>query len=371
MQYKQAEEYAKGKKLTWEKRGIHIIAIGGDKLSRGLTLEGLTVSYYLRPSSMYDTLMQMGRWFGYRDGYLDLCRIFTTKNIIQNFQQISSAEKNLKEQFAEMARQGATPEEFGLAVQEDPGLLVVTNAGKRRDTDLLHISFSGKQKETVAFDPNQRKSNNSTLLKLLKSCDEEGARNEKEKQNLHWKGVPKEIVEAFLFNYKSHYQSGFKSKDIGKFVKMQIGNNIVTWDVVVINMASTKRNIKIGDFEFGAVKRAAKSYSNEKKLAIARIGDPNHELLDFSIKDRASIRDEFKKSTMESITGSFIRGFRPKERGLLLIYGITDQEKDSDYKYGGPSEEPYYGYAIGFPKNNDMKKLRMRVNDVYSEGDDD
>jgi len=369
MQYKQAEENAKGKNLPWEKRGIHIIAIGGDKLSRGLTLEGLTISYYLRPSSMYDTLMQMGRWFGYREGYLDLCRIFTTKEIIQNFQQISSAEKNLKEQFAEMARQGATPEEFGLAVQEDPGLLTVTNSGKRRDTDLLDISFSGKQKETVAFDPSARKSNNSTLLELLKSCDDKGTRDVKETQNLQWRGVPKEVIETFLNTHKSHYDSGFKSKDIGKFVTLQTGTDISTWNVVVINLVSSKREIEIGKYKFGAVKRSAKDYSNEKKLAIGRIGDPNHELLDFSAAERTVILDGFKKSPEKNITGYYIRGHRPSERGLLLIYGIADLSEDTEHSYGGEKEEPYYGYAIGFPRNNEMKKLRMRVNDVWSAGE--
>ena len=111
LQYKEAEDASEGKNLPWEKRGIHIIAVGGDKLSRGLTLEGLTISYYLRASTMYDTLMQMGRWFGYRPGYLDLCRINTTSDLMENFAQIATAEKDLIEQFREMARSGATPEE--------------------------------------------------------------------------------------------------------------------------------------------------------------------------------------------------------------------------------------------------------------------
>src|SRR6266699_2863167 len=64
-----------------ETSGINVIAVGGDKLSRGLTLEGLTVSYFLRASKMYDTLMQMGRWFGYRPGYADLCRLYTTAEL--------------------------------------------------------------------------------------------------------------------------------------------------------------------------------------------------------------------------------------------------------------------------------------------------
>ena len=56
----------------YKNKGLNVIAVGGDKLSRGLTLEGLSITYYFRNTLMYDTLMQMGRWFGYRKGYMDL-----------------------------------------------------------------------------------------------------------------------------------------------------------------------------------------------------------------------------------------------------------------------------------------------------------
>ena len=74
-----------------------MIAIGGDKLSRGLTLEGLSVSYFLRQSSAYDSLMQMGRWFGYRPGYVDLCRLYTTVDMIQWFRHVATAAEELRE----------------------------------------------------------------------------------------------------------------------------------------------------------------------------------------------------------------------------------------------------------------------------------
>lgn len=94
--------------------GIKVIAIGGDKLSRGLTLEGLCVSYFLRASRMYDTLMQMGRWFGYRPGYLDLCRLYTTSDLSEWFGHITDAAEELREEFDIMAATGATPREYGL-----------------------------------------------------------------------------------------------------------------------------------------------------------------------------------------------------------------------------------------------------------------
>jgi hypothetical protein len=95
-------------------KGLKIIAIGGDKLSRGLTLEGLCVSYFLRASKMYDTLMQMGRWFGYRPGYLDLCRLYTTSEMVEWFSHITAAAEELRAEFDLMEASGATPKQYGL-----------------------------------------------------------------------------------------------------------------------------------------------------------------------------------------------------------------------------------------------------------------
>ncbi len=112
--------------------GISVIAIGGDKLSRGLTLEGLCVSYYLRASKMYDTLMQMGRWFGYRPGYLDLCRLYTTNTLIGWYERITAASAELQREFEAMAAVGRTPADFGLRVRQHPDGLLVTSPAKLR-----------------------------------------------------------------------------------------------------------------------------------------------------------------------------------------------------------------------------------------------
>ena len=84
--------------LDYEKHrsnGLNVIAVGGDKLSRGLTLEGLIVSYFTRPTRMYDTLMQMGRWFGYRDGFIDVCRLYAPKSLVEWFEQTAVDSKFL------------------------------------------------------------------------------------------------------------------------------------------------------------------------------------------------------------------------------------------------------------------------------------
>src|SRR6185312_14927612 len=93
--------------------GLSVIAVGGDKLSRGLTLEGLSVSYYLRASRMYDTLMQMGRWFGYRPGYEDLIRIYTTSELVDWYSDITVAAEELNGKFREMADvAGSIPDQY-------------------------------------------------------------------------------------------------------------------------------------------------------------------------------------------------------------------------------------------------------------------
>ena len=100
--------------------GLTVIAVGGFSLSRGLTLEGLTVSYFLRNSLMYDTLMQMGRWFGYRQNYEDLCRIWMLREASSWYAHIAEATEELQLELKKMERANATPEQFGLAVEVTP-----------------------------------------------------------------------------------------------------------------------------------------------------------------------------------------------------------------------------------------------------------
>ena len=109
-------------------QGLNVIAVGGDKLARGLTLEGLSITYFLRGSTMYDTLMQMGRWFGYRRGYLDLCRLFTTQDHVDWYGHIAQASDELRREFDRMEAIGADPIQFGLRVRSHPSLTVTSRA---------------------------------------------------------------------------------------------------------------------------------------------------------------------------------------------------------------------------------------------------
>ena len=137
------------------KTGISVIAIGGDKLSRGLTLEGLSVSYFLRASKMYDTLMQMGRWFGYRPGYVDLCRLFTSSELNEWYRHIAVASSELLDEFDYLAESRSTPETYGLRVRTHPGCLQITALNKMRNSHEIQVSWAERLIETYQLPLNE------------------------------------------------------------------------------------------------------------------------------------------------------------------------------------------------------------------------
>lgn len=173
------------------KAGLSVIAVGADKLSRGLTLEGLSVSYYLRTSSMYDTLLQMGRWFGYRPGYEDLCRLYTTSELFNSYGEITAADNELRQDFAEMARLGQTPESFGLRVRASPAGLAVTAANKMRRGVKVRLSYSGELPETTVFSLHAEavRRNFDILERFITGLDEQST-PVVDGTSLVWRGVP-------------------------------------------------------------------------------------------------------------------------------------------------------------------------------------
>lgn len=127
------------------------IAIGGNRLSRGFTLEGLTINYFIRNTNFSDTLLQMGRWFGYRPGYIDCCKIFVTKEGIEKFDQTTLTIEDLEQRFIEMNREGTTPQEYSLKVLTHPGTLKITRPSILKNTKNVKWSYSDHLIQTTKF----------------------------------------------------------------------------------------------------------------------------------------------------------------------------------------------------------------------------
>ena len=133
------------------------IAIGGNRLSRGFTLEGLTINYFIRNTNFADTLLQMGRWFGYRPGYIDCCKIFATKEGLEKFDQTTLTIEDLEQRFIEMNNEKKTPQEYSLKVLKHPGVLKITRPSILKNTKEVNWSYSDHLIQTAKFHINKEK----------------------------------------------------------------------------------------------------------------------------------------------------------------------------------------------------------------------
>lgn len=372
----------RGEAVPWEERGEHVIAIGGDKLSRGLTLDGLTVSYYLRAAKMYDTLMQMGRWFGYRDGYMDLCRIYTTKELAEWYQFIASSSAELRQELEYMALINAEPKEFGLKVLDHPGQLAITSAGKRRNAEVLDLSYSGRISETVVFDLKYSIENLKALETLLADIAADETATPHSDGLLHWTNVGPDVVIRYLGSYRTHDDAArvVDPKKIALFIRSQLKHgdgDLTEWDVAIISRQARQYHsvrLRIGK-EVHCLERRPMRLG-QGTLAIGRLVNPSDEWLDFDEEERRAAWSRWSELRLRNgneppeqgalPSGPAIRAARPKSRGLLLVYPIcyVDQN-DTVGGYGTEPGREVTGFAVSFPASDTTQQVRYEVNSVF------
>ncbi len=369
--------------------GLKVIAIGGDKLSRGLTLEGLTCSYFLRASKMYDTLMQMGRWFGYRDKYLDVCRLFTTSELRKWMEHIADASSELQEAFEEMVNSGGTPREFGLRVRSHSSLLV-TSSVKMRHAQKVSVTFSGDVCESVAFKL-QKEAVTRNLQALSALVDSAGPNlklvGSKGGNKYLARQVSHEVVTMFLDSYVSHPDS-FKANStlIAKFVREMVKvDELTEWSILLKSGEGALFDIS-ESVKLHVATRKPESVTKEK-MSISRLLSPNDEsedLLPDYYKEalRITINQYEEKRAKDpnsvgnrppsypsgpvvrALKGKGNNGLGPlKNHGLLIIY-LIDNNADIDYETRGI---PLVGFGVSFPSSGSAVRTEYRVNNVYWE----
>ena len=229
-------DYAKAER---EGHSLTAIAVGGLSLSRGLTIEGLCVSYMYRNTRMYDTLMQMGRWFGYRPGYEELCRIHLSPDSIAWYAYITEASEELRQQIKDMGRMGKTPRDFGLYVTADPGALMITAANKMRTGTLVErqISYSGKRYEPrrLSDDEEIHRSNELLIEKAWKDGFGRGEGAVQETKKGWWvQDAPISAVEDFLLRFKVHSAAEEEFRHVIDYLR-KISERYPQGDVLLIS----------------------------------------------------------------------------------------------------------------------------------------
>lgn len=333
------------------KKGLSVIAIGGNKLSRGLTLEGLSVSYYLRASRMYDTLMQMGRWFGYRSGYVDLCRLFTSAELNRWYCQITDASNELRQEFDYMSDvTGSTPEKYALKVRTFPGTLLVTALNKLKNVVYFDLSYSGRLVQTTILFP--RKLEAERNLNILKSFIGKLGTPKFDKNAFIFRDVDSNILlDEFISNFEFH--SDLKTINVPLLKKYISDCNskkeLTKWTVAIFSSqdkGAVEFHLDTSNslYNIGLTKRRNEenTYPVEDNLFLvnnSQIISPRHEFVDFELLP-------------ENPTGRRIRNLRDPRTGLLMIYLLDPQYIDLDHNV------PLVAFAFSFPESPSDVKVR-------------
>lgn len=363
--------------------GLSVICIGGDKLSRGLTLEGLSVSYYLRASRMYDTLMQMGRWFGYRPGYMDLCRLYTTTGLIEWYRDITLADDELRRRFEDMAAAEATPLEYGLGIRNHPDGLMITAAAKMRHGKKLRLSFALSIVETITFYEDEAiiRDNFQTTERLIATIDARNPRRTASaaRDNHVWDGVDAGDIIDWLSSYVTHDGARKARADLlRRYIEARlVDDELVEWTVALLsNRGPDDRRRSIAGLDVGLTRRqrVVQDVPTDGRYVIRRLVSPDDEAIDLTAGEYedalTKTRDNWqanpgrsRRTTPPDVpSGAVIRGSRPRSRGLLLLYPL-----DPAFPRPPVGDVPVVGFAISFPRSSDDSAIEYVVNNVYWE----
>lgn len=355
---------------TKYKEGLTAIVIGGNSLSRGLTIEGLTTTYFLRPAKQYDTLMQMGRWFGYRPDYEEVCRIYIPTELQGHFAAIAMATDELKESISYMDDAKLTPMEFGLRVRNDVSGLLITARNKMRAAQMHDewVSFGDSLLETFKV------SNNSEIIErnlnafynfleiVVNNFPERVCGKDEVQHDRIWQNVPANIVWDFIAECEEMHCSADPAAELVLKASLReyILKEISSFDVALVGVG----------MQYSWTKVSSLPCLSETMLFPSR--NPEHNADDythilFNKQHVFSKSSEFgyqKKSDLErlkAIAPSGLSGhhFRsiPGRRPLLLLSFVNlpprynERKKLKNYK---PHEltklVPVYG--LSFPKSD-------------------
>lgn len=293
---------------------IKVIAIGGNQLSRGLTLEGLMTSYYLRASDQYDTLLQMGRWFGYRNGYEDLTRVFTSKLIWDYFSHLAIVEEELRSDIRRYDGPDNTPADLAVTIRTH-SRLAVTASNKLGAAQTRQTSYSDSLNQTFKFpldNPDKLQSNLKLGEVFIKKVSETSEFKES------WvKGVfistsnfsSEFIINNFFdkYNFEDRFNGSGLDKDGLRLYIIRNKFELKNWKIALAGNSQGKEPVTLGEILFNKINRSRISKNTGFDCGV--ITDKKHLLAD--LQSGALSRSDGRNS----------------DSALLLIYIINKESK--------------------------------------------
>ncbi|MEZ5284685.1 MAG: Z1 domain-containing protein [Vicinamibacterales bacterium] len=354
------------------KTGLSVIAVGGFSLSRGLTLEGLMTSYFLRNSMMYDTLMQMGRWFGYRPGYEDLCRVWMPEEAEGWYTHIADAIEELREELRVMQAANATPVQFGLKVRSHPDTLVVTARNKMGSGEKLVVSIGlGEtfaetailRRDAAALDGNRaaakRLADGLAAAGLPPSDVPLGT------GGYLIRDAPVALVEQFIGEFRNHPGSLLtESEPVRRYIQDRRSGELAYWNVLFASLRQedpfglTDRSL---GFSIHCQRRSEGARSDRDTLRVTnkqRVASRGAEKAGLSSTEIAAAESAYTGN--ENFPDRIYRKIRTQP---LLIVHLLAIGKDGEDLSG---KSPVVAWSISFPKTElEEKKVEYVVNTTW------
>lgn len=390
-------------KLNYEEYedGLRVIAVGGLSLSRGLTLEGLMTSYLYRSTRMYDTLLQMGRWFGYRPRYDDLCRIYLTETAFKWYRHISDATDELRRDIKRYEDTGLTPLDFGLRVRSDINTLLVTARNKMRTADDRTCTISLSEiaiESTDIFLSEEKKINNMKTIDELKTkILKAGYEIEKYGNSYAFHSVPKDYVLSLLDDFELPASNEYLDPlALKKFISNYEGSELEFWDVGFVNGSSDKvYNISNNSFIHYIERSFSVVGNNEDIVRMSgksrRLGNTSDGKIGIRIDNKTLKKRIFdvdkhfgntrvqprNLKQVDYFTRDYIQNNR---RPLLNIYNVVLKYNEKDKMHDKRNEnerkllksykgQDVYGIGVGIPflSHSETKFASYKVNRIWQE----
>lgn len=364
-------------RLDYTGAPVVAIAVGGNTLSRGLTLEGLVVSYFVRSATAYDTLLQMGRWFGYRKGYGDLPRIWMTDELRQWFRHIAIVEAEMRQDIERYMTGEETPESFAVRIRSHPALRI-TAAAKMQDAAKLSTAFGGRRVQTRYFrtaDEDWLLENERAGRLLVERLVAGAAEPESIGSSLLWRDTSVEEILAFLKRYRFHEYS--LESDAGlleSYIKRRNERGaLLLWNVAIVGSARANR----GKLNLGHGISAPRVIRS--KLAASGIERADIRTL-MSRRDAAIDLDGLPPGAASEATIFSLRNEQLPDHGLLTLY-VIDAQSEPQVKDREPLDAVRDVIGVGFvfpqPEQDeavfysaDLSSVTVAIDDGYFEDED-
>lgn len=332
-----------------------VVVVGGNTLSRGLTLEGLISSYFVRASSAYDTLLQMGRWFGYRKGYEDLVRIWMTTELSQWFTALSTVEAEIRAEIDVYAKERKTPAQLPVRIRTHPQM-AITSAAKMRSAVKAKVSYSGTKVQTILFHTDDRDwlaGNIAAVEQLVSQAKSQGHR-ESELPNDELRGfkdLDSAVVMEFLSQYKVHENAQtINAEPVIEYIRGQNTKGFLTeWNVVFMERKNARDStLTLGlDSPLKLLQRSKLSPATQGTANLKAVSSTWDRIADLNL-DKAVVTKSFGLDSERDVRDRELRQVRVNQRlekiGLLIIYPI-----DKDSKPNHKSARKTAGSANALP----------------------